>query len=70
MEVFDKIRDLMKCNHIKATVLNQAKREIRSQYLCSEKAKRVLGWKVTYSLDEGLKETINWYKNFLQGECG
>ena len=70
MEIVDKIRERMDCCHIEASVLNQAKGEIRNQYLSSEKAKRVLGWKVTYSLEEGLKETVDWYLRFLQGECG
>jgi len=70
MDMVDKIRDLMRCNHIQATVLNQAKREIRNQYLCSEKAKRILGWYATFSLEEGLRETIDWYVRFLQGEVG
>jgi len=67
MEMVYKIRDLMKCNHIKETVLNQAKGEIRNQYLSSEKAKRILGWHATYGLEEGLRETVDWYLNFLQG---
>lgn len=70
MEIVDKIRELMRCGHIEAKVLNQAKGEIRNQYLSSEKAKQVLGWKVTYSLEEGLKETIDWYLRFLREECG
>ena len=30
----------------------------------SLKLQNVLNWKPKYSLDEGLKETINWYKNY------
>ena len=32
----------------------------------AEKAKKALGWQVKYSLDEGLKETINWYREFFK----
>jgi CDP-glucose 4,6-dehydratase len=70
IEVVDKIRELMKSKHIKATVLNQAKGEIRNQYLSSEKAKRMLGWKATFGLDDGLRETIDWYLRFFQGAVG
>jgi CDP-glucose 4,6-dehydratase len=64
MEIVDQIRKLMGCEHIQATILNQAKGEIRNQYLSSEKAKRVLGWAPAYSLEAGLRETIDWYVDF------
>jgi len=43
-------------------ILNQAKYEIKHQYLSSQKARKVLGWEPKYTLDEGLKKTIEWYK--------
>jgi CDP-glucose 4,6-dehydratase len=67
LEIVNKIRHIMKCDHIEPTVLNQAKGEIRHQYLSSEKAKRVLGWTPAYSLDEGLKETVAWYLALWRG---
>jgi CDP-glucose 4,6-dehydratase len=69
IEIVDKIQELMKCGHIRPKVLNQTKGEIRNQYLSSEKAKRVLGWKASYSLEEGLKETVDWYLTFLRSEA-
>jgi CDP-glucose 4,6-dehydratase len=39
-------------------ILNKATNEIRYQYLSAEKARRVLGWKPQYTLEEGLSETI------------
>ncbi len=44
-------------------ILNQAKREIKNQFLCSEKANKALGWKPEFSLARGLETTIKWYKN-------
>ncbi|HET7377933.1 MAG TPA: NAD-dependent epimerase/dehydratase family protein, partial [Anaerolineae bacterium] len=46
-------------------VLNQARNEIGKQYLSSEKAQRVLGWKAQHSLEAGLRKTMQWYKDFL-----
>jgi CDP-glucose 4,6-dehydratase len=46
-------------------ILNQAKYEIRDQYLASGKARKILGWKPKKSLEEGLKDTIEWYANRL-----
>lgn len=42
-------------------ILNQAKYEIKKQYLDSKKARIVLGWKPNFSLDQGLKKTLQWY---------
>ena len=47
-------------------VLGTAKAEIQNQYLSSEKARRVLGWRPRYTLEEGLDETIAWYKAFFE----
>lgn len=46
-------------------VRNEATNEIRHQYLSAEKARRHLNWSPTFSLDEGLAETIKWYKALL-----
>lgn len=39
--------------------------EIVSQYVSSNKASRLLGWKPKFNLDEGLQQTIAWYLKFL-----
>ncbi len=46
-------------------VLNQASHEIGKQYLSSEKAHRVLNWSARYSLEDGLRKTLEWYREFL-----
>lgn len=43
-------------------ILNRAKYEIKHQYLSARKARRLLGWKPGYTLKEGLKDTIEWYR--------
>jgi CDP-glucose 4,6-dehydratase len=43
-------------------VLNKARYEIKHQYLCSRKARRILGWGPKYTLEKGLKKSIDWYK--------
>jgi CDP-glucose 4,6-dehydratase len=46
-------------------ILNQAQYEIKHQYLSSRKAKKMLGWKADFKLEEALVRTINWYgQNF------
>jgi CDP-glucose 4,6-dehydratase len=48
-------------------VRNEASHEIKHQYLSAAKARRLLGWKPTFALDEGLDRTIHWYTRFLDG---
>ena len=46
-------------------VLANAPNEIQAQYLDSSKARRMLGWGSNYSLEDGLRETLAWYREFL-----
>lgn len=68
VEMVRKILGLMGKSHLEPIILNQAKNEIIHQYLSAEKARRLLNWKPEYSLDGSLKETIQWYSDFLMPE--
>ncbi len=46
-------------------VRNEAVHEIRHQYLSAEKARTMLRWSPLYTLDEGLRQTIDWYQEFF-----
>jgi CDP-glucose 4,6-dehydratase len=46
-------------------IRNEASNEIRHQYLSAAKAKQMLGWKPLFTLDEGLLQAIQWYRDFL-----
>jgi CDP-glucose 4,6-dehydratase len=54
---------------LEPTILNSAKGEIKDQSLDSTKARRELGWAPGYTLEQGLKETIAWYREYL-GHAG
>lgn len=49
-------------------IRNEAANEIRHQYLSAAKARRVLGWKPLFTLEEGLVQTVTWYQEFLARE--
>ncbi|HJQ36089.1 MAG TPA: GDP-mannose 4,6-dehydratase [Thermoanaerobaculia bacterium] len=46
-------------------VLNEASHEIPDQHLNAAKARARLGWSPRFSFDEGLRQTIDWYRAFL-----
>jgi CDP-glucose 4,6-dehydratase len=64
LELVDRILKLMGSKLV-PDVRNQASHEIRHQYLNAAKARRALGWKPMFDLDEGLRRTIQWYTEFL-----
>lgn len=65
LEIVEAIQQLMGCEHLTPDIRNTAQGEILSQYLSAERAHGVLGWRPRYGLDEGLAETIEWYREFL-----
>ena len=67
LELVERILQLM-VSKSKPIVRNEASNEIRQQYLNAAKARHVLGWKPLFTLDEGLKATIEWYRKFFVDE--
>ena len=63
-ELVDRVLQLMDTK-LEPDVRNEAANEIREQYLSAGKAREVLGWKPLFTLDEGLRRTIDWYREFL-----
>ena len=47
-------------------LLNEAKFEIKDQYLDAARARTILGWKGRVGLNKGLLQTMNWYKDHGQ----
>jgi len=55
-------------SHLQPDIRNEVTNEIRHQYLSAAKARQVLGWNPLFTLDEGLRRTIEWYKEFFACE--
>lgn len=65
LSVLEIVRDILRlCDRpsLEPTVLHEAVQEIPEQWLSSAKARDVLGWRPSYSLESGLLETIDWYR--------
>lgn len=64
LEIVERLLKLMDSS-LRPDVRNEATNEIRRQYLSAEKARRMLGWKPLFTIDQGLHRTIEWYKEFF-----
>ena len=65
LELVQKVLAMMGREDLEPIVQNIASAEIREQYMTVEKAGRMLGWMPTYTLEAGLKETIEWYRGHI-----
>ncbi len=67
LELVAAIQRVMGCTHLEPDVQNFAAGEIRAQYLSAAKARERLDWHPQFTLEQGLAETVDWYRTFLAG---
>ncbi len=67
--VLDLVRRILRLmdSKLEPDVRNEAQNEIRHQYLNAAKARRELGWKPLFELEDGLRKTIGWYRDYFNG---
>jgi CDP-glucose 4,6-dehydratase len=65
LEMVAMIQKLMDVPHLEPKVLGIAKAEIAHQFLSSEKAKKILQWEPSFSIESALAQTIEWYRKFF-----
>jgi CDP-glucose 4,6-dehydratase len=65
LDLVQKILGLMEKTRLTPKILNEASHEIREQYLDCTKARTMLAWEPKYTLEEGLLDTIAWYRDYL-----
>lgn len=64
-ELVERVRTVMDSS-LEPEIRNEARHEILAQSLSAEKARRTLGWRPLFTLDEGLRRTVEWYRSYLQ----
>ncbi len=70
LELVEKILVLMGRRDLEPVIQGRTSHEIRHQYLNAEKARRMLGWRASFTLDQGLEETAAWYRDFFSHSAG
>lgn len=66
LEITGRLQEILVRPDLEPVILDQATCEIQEQYLDAGKARRLLHWAARYSLDEGLAETVKWYRGFFE----
>ncbi|MDP9176998.1 MAG: GDP-mannose 4,6-dehydratase [Gemmatimonadota bacterium] len=65
LELVDAILGIVGKTELRPLILNEARQEIPRQYLDCKKARTLLSWRANYTLEAGLRETIEWYRQWL-----
>jgi CDP-glucose 4,6-dehydratase len=65
IEIVRQLQRIMDRQDLEPIILDQARAEIRDQYLDAGKAQRLLDWRPRFSLEAGLERTVRWYETFL-----
>ncbi len=67
LEMVEKIIQAMESD-LTPIILNQAKNEIKDQYLSAQKARNLLNWHPSFTTEEGIERTVKWYREFFRDE--
>jgi CDP-glucose 4,6-dehydratase len=52
-------------SELKPDIRNEASNEIQDQYLDASKARAMLGWAPSFSIETGLLATVAWYRQYF-----
>jgi len=65
LEMVGHVQRLAGLTGLTPDIRNTATAEIREQWLSSDKAHRLLGWRPAFTLEDGLAETVSWYRQWF-----
>ena len=65
LKVVEIVTELMGKTTLQPIIQNEASHEILRQFLDCTKAHRLLAWQPQYTLEQGLQQTIAWYKAYF-----
>ncbi len=65
LEVVDRLMAVMGVAGLEPDIRGEATHEIPAQFLDCAKARARMAWRPSYSFDDGLAETVRWYREWL-----
>lgn len=65
LEIVGRLREILDDGGLEPRILDEAEGEIEAQHLSAAKARERLGWSPRWRLDDGLLETVAWYREAL-----
>jgi CDP-glucose 4,6-dehydratase len=65
LDIVDQVLRIMDRMDLVPVIQNVASAEIREQYMTCDKARRLLDWAPAFTMEQGLRETIAWYRSHL-----
>lgn len=74
VDIIDLVKEIIKLSGDKKVELKivkvpeERRKEIPKQYVSIAKAKKELGWKPKYSLEQGLAKTLGWYREYFSSK--
>lgn len=66
MQIYSAICTATVGKFVEPKILDTAKNEIVDQHLSSAKARNILKWESEVDLEQGLLETVSWYRKYLK----
>ena len=66
LEITQLILRTMERLDLQPKILNEARGEITHQYLSAAKARQMLRWQPKYSIEQAIKETVDWYREYFK----
>jgi len=66
LEIHKAIYEAAGADYVQPNVRSHAKSEIQDQHLDSTKARKLLNWSSSVSLEEGLRNTAGWYTSYFE----
>jgi len=70
LQITEKILAVMGRSDLRPIILNTAKAEIPEQHLSAARARGELGWTPRYTMEEGIAETVAWYRDHSTRNAG
>lgn len=68
LDVVNQVLKVMGRTDLEPEIRNEANNEIPVQTLDSTKAVKALSWKPRYGFEGGLKQTVEWYKQYFENQ--